>query len=195
MVQAEIRMQFDSQRIENTSYWHAESALEASDLTDLANDLIAWWIANFAGLVADGVQLREVTATDLSTSTSPSVTVAADATFGSGGTNPLPSNVALCVSFRTSSRGRSFRGRNYISGIDRNNLIGPNEFNSGYLTDVVTAYNALVDASSAGMTWGVFSRFHNKVARTAGVFSPILTVLCVDNLVDSMRRRLPGRGT
>jgi len=188
-------MTFDSQKIENTTFWHSETSFEASDLTDLATDLIAWWIANYAGLVANAVQLREVTVTDLTSATAPSVSVTAEATFGDGGLNPLPSNVALCVSFRTAARGRSFRGRNYISAIDRGKLIGPNEFDSGYLTSVVDAYTALTDASSAGLTWGVFSRFHNKVPRTAGVFTPITSVLCVDNLVDSMRRRLPGRGT
>ena len=63
------------------------------------------------------------------------------------------------------------------------------------------AYEGLPSvATVAGYTWVVASRFSgvdaegDPIPRAAGITTPITTVLIVDNLVDSQRRRLSGRG-
>lgn len=190
----ETRMTYDEQKIENTLYFQFDAAPDETSMTELATDIMDWWTGHYKNIVVNAVELRSVVVTDLSTDSGPQVTLPADEAIGAAGTSPLPANVALSVSFRTSQRGRSFRGRNYVSGLPVSALVGPNEFSPTFLTAVTSTYEAIPDGITGTQIWGVVSRFHNKAPRTAGVFTPITTVVMVDNIADSMRRRLPGRG-
>jgi hypothetical protein len=140
--------------------------------------------------------MREVYLTDLSSQTAPTVTVVPGTNvLGSGTADPLPNNVALCVSFRTEGRGRSARGRNYISGHAETSLSG-NTFNATVSNGIRDAYEELLDATTytGSWTWVVLSRFEDGVARAAGLVQPVTAVVLTDTTVDSQRRRLPGRG-
>lgn len=195
-------MTFDSQRVENTLWFDFGVSPDLAGLNTLADDLIAWWGASYAPLVSSGVQLREVVCTDQSSPTGPQVTVApAVGLFGANTSPPKPSNVSVTVSFRTALRGRSYRGRNYIVGLT-NDTMTLNTLNVGFIGDAIDAYAALLPAGAAGITpqWVVASRFsgvdaqHHAIPRVTGIATPIETVTIVDAIVDSQRRRLPGRG-
>lgn len=195
-------MQLDAQQIENTLYFEKDSAVGPADLTGLNSDLFLWWTDNYSGLVTSQVELREIVSTDLTTATSGQAIRSGSGELGTDGFSAVPSNVALTVAFKTGSRGRSFRGRNYISGIASTELATQNSFESSYLTSVQTAYELLLTGTvDASLTWVVLSRFsgvdpttHEPIPRVAAVATPITTVTFADNVVDSMRRRLPGRG-
>lgn len=198
----ETRMTLDSQQVENTLWVEFPAAPSAADLLTLANDIDSWWEGSYAPLVSDGVQLREVVVTDMTTASSGQVSVApAVAAFGGQSSPDLPSNASLTVSFRTALRGRSFRGRNYLVGLTEDTNTG-NIVNSPFIALVIAAYEELLSgggALSAG-EWVVASRFSgvdvngNPIPRAAGVTTPIISVVVVDNVIDSQRRRLPGRG-
>lgn len=104
--------------------------------------------------------------------------------------NPaLPGNVACCVSLHTATGGRSGRGRIYHYGISAHAIDGTdgNWFNTADLGDIHTAYVDLMTTFDDAVTkLAVASRLH-------GVAYPVTSVT-VDNKVDSMRRRLAGRG-
>lgn len=195
-VMAEIRMSQDFQNVENTLYFEFATPPAIGDLVDLSSDLQAWWIANYGPLAHNGVTLREIFLTDLTSSSGPTFTrVPPSLTVGGVGGEALPNNVTCSVSFRTGSRGRSFRGRNYFVGL-ADSQVAHNTLASGFVTALIDAYEALAPAiTSVDVTWVVVSRFSGGVERAAGVTTPILTVSVVDDTVDSMRTRLPGRGT
>lgn len=192
----EIRMGLDGQRVENVVYALRSSGWDTSSLTAMGLAIIDWWSTQAAPLYTNSQVLTEVFLTDLSTATSTAVSVVPDtATEGSLGFEPLPNNCALAISFRTASRGRSARGRNYISGIPTDNVSG-NRVGGSYMDDWISAYMNLkstIEGETAEHV--VVSRRHNKVNRTSAVMFPITTYLFVDNVIDSQRRRLPGRGT
>lgn len=104
--------------------------------------------------------------------------------------NPaLPGNVSCCVSLRTATGGRSGRGRIYHYGLTSHAIDGTdgNWFNTGDLGDIHTAYvNLMTTFDDAVSKLAVASRLH-------GVAYPVTSVT-VDKNVDSMRRRLAGRG-
>lgn len=200
--EAEVRMLLDAQHVENTLYFEYGAPPDASQLLSLGNGLISWWTTNMAPLTPASTVLSEVVCTDLTTPTGPQATaVPLASTPGTMGTTVLPSNDSFTISFRTALRGRSYRGRNYIVGLGASQVAG-NNMVLGYADAFVTAYEALFALATAeGCTWVVVSRYSGvdpvtkkPIPRAAGVVTPITTVLYVDLVVDSQRRRLPGRG-
>lgn len=195
-LQAELRFTWAGQQVENTLYFTGSAGVTPSLATDLGDALIGWWTGQFAPIMSNTLTLVEVFLTDLTTNTSFTVSDTSGLPVtGASTTDSEPNNVSLCVSFRTVQRGRSGRGRNYVPGLTEAQVNG-NVVGATTISDITGAYSILLGAGSfvAGLQWVVVSRFHNGVERTTGLAIPITTVLVVDNIVDSQRRRLPGRG-
>jgi hypothetical protein len=69
-----------------------------------------------------------------------------------------------------------------------------NEVNGTFLAGLIASYADLLGHVNIGAnTLCVVSRFHNNSARVSGVATDILSV-SADPVIDSQRRRLPGRG-
>jgi hypothetical protein len=202
-VMAELRMTLDGQKIENTLYFLSASGPSLANMEVLGSDLEGWWTTNCAPLLPVDVLLRELVITDLTTNTGPQYTDAPEGGIpGVIGQPALPNNVSLAISFRTALRGRSFRGRNYIPALTENQVVN-NTVSAAVAASWVSAYNELIAILATGAreyTWVVVSRFSGvdadkkPIPRTIGLKEPVVTALVVDATVDSMRRRLPGRG-
>jgi hypothetical protein len=195
--QCNIHMVVDGQRIENTLYFRHAGAVSVTQMQQLGLDLIAWWTDEMAPNLSVAVVLNEVAVIDISDVAGPSIAVVA--TTGTAGTQSdetLPNNVSLCVSFRTAGRGRSARGRNYLPPPFATQVV-TNTFTVGYVAAMHAAYNVIGFGGSFtdDMIWVVVSRFHNKLPRVTGITQNVLSVVIVDAIVDSQRRRLPTRGT
>lgn len=195
-VEAEIRMLLDGQKVENTLYFRYLTVPTPANLDALGAALLDWWETSYATLVTPETTVREIYLTSLDTETSPAATVVPAAPLaGTIESSILPNNASFCVSFRTASRGRSFRGRNYIAGLAASGVVN-NTLEEAYVTNIVNAYTALLTvAFGLSNIWSVVSRFSGNAPRVAGVTTNITTVVAVDRTVDSMRRRLPSRGT
>lgn len=193
---AELRYQWNEQQVENTLYFEASASLSLTLMETLANDLSAWWQAGLRAQQVPDLQLREIFITNLTTNTSPTFSLT-DGLPLSGGKlgDGVPNNCALCVSFRTGGRGRSARGRNYVPGLEDGSVTG-SVVNGSYAAAILAPYSDLIGAGAltSGLQWCVVSRFSGGVARTAALIQPITSVLLVDDVIDSQRRRLPGRG-
>lgn len=193
--QVNVRGVLDGQTVENTLYFTRSAGWDGQALTDLAGAVASWWQVRMLPSLHQAYSLVEVVAVDLATQSGPSVTFAPNPppTGGAAG-DVLPNNVALCVSFRTGQRGRSYRGRNYITAIPEAAVTG-NTFAQSFVTQIVDAYGFLPGAvASLNADWVVVSRFANGAPRTTGLATVIQVVVVVDPTVDSQRRRLPGRG-
>ena len=199
----EVRFLNFLQHVENTLWFNRADAPDVANLTALATAVKAWWLAQMKPLQPTSVLMNEVVATDMSSATGPQVSIpAVTGDQGVVSSPSLPNNCSLAVSFRTASRGRSFRGRNYIpalweQGVD-DNTVQPT-----IVAAIQLAYEQLIidtGIAAAGWTWGIASRFHGvdaqhkPIPRATGIFTPIVSVVIVDPTVDSARRRLPGRG-
>lgn len=201
-VEAEIRMSLDGQHIENTLYFTKIGGVTLAEAVALAGDLLIWWNTSYAVPLSSQLSLREVYMTDLETATGYTHTqpAPAPAPVGDVDFESEPNSVALCVSFRTNLRGRSFRGRNYVSGLPGNGVL-QNTVEPATVAGIVSAYEDLLGvASAAGVEWCVVSRFSGvdgdgkPIPRANGIATAITSVLAVDPTVDNQRRRLPGRG-
>jgi hypothetical protein len=191
----ELRMLLDNQQVENTLYIQNDSAWDTSSLTGLVSNMRDWWSADYSNLCSNQCSLSEVVATDLTTDTSGQAAIAGGGLNGIQTAARVANNVTATVSFRTGGRGRSLRGRNYICGLTTFAFDDANHLTEDFVADMIAEYTNIMTAIlPAGQTWGVFSRFSGGVPRVAGLFTPITTVVVVDNIADSQRRRLPGRG-
>lgn len=191
----EIRGSVDSQDVENTLYFEKAGTIVDGDLANIAGNTRTWVTDEWLQAVGSAWQGRELVVTDLTTATSGQVSVSLSGETGVIEEAIMPNNVTACVSFRTAFRGRSFRGRNYMPAIPISAVTGLNELTTGYMNNVANRYaNLIANPILPSWSWVVVSRFTNNAPRTSGIGTPVVSVIFADNTVDSMRRRLPGRG-
>jgi hypothetical protein len=142
-----------------------------------------------------------------------------DVATGVGGVavgDALPSNVALCLTLRTASSGKSFRGRAYIGGwaetVNINNGVADTIASTSAVAFMTAVSNAF---TASGLTLAVASRpaerytivktvFHNDGTTTgetigqgnarAGSATPVTVIESRSAGWESQRRRTNGRG-
>ena len=195
VVEAEIRFLLDNQKIENTLYFHKSTSWDTASMEALGLALANWWETSIAPDVSSQVHMTEIHLSDLSDAAAGVADYIPPTPLGGGkGALPEPNSVAFVVKFLTGVRGRSGRGRNYIPGVCKGDVVA-NTLDPAVVSGWVAGYNALIGvATTAGCTWVVVSRFHNKAPRSGGVYYPVTSAAASDGRVDTQRRRLPGNG-
>jgi hypothetical protein len=197
IIQVEARAISDGQHVENRFMCHSPTTVDAAKLEDVAVAVWDWWENNYAGVLCSSVLLTEVVATDMSEQNGEQFTYAPDTTtVGTFGGAPLPNEVSLCISLRTSFRGRSARGRYYQLCVGEEGRGGTNIVSTTYAAASVAAGQALITALLGIAPLTIVSYISNKVPRPGGpVYFDVDQAVLVDNVLDSMRSRKPGVGT
>lgn len=194
-IKAELRLSWDTQEVENVFHFITPGAVTPGDLAAVAEGVEDWWMTNVRPQVPTTVIYRETYATDQSSATGGTFT--ASGASGSAGTDTgvsLPNNVTIAVSFRTAFRGRSYRGRVYHIGLQESQVTN-NTVVSSTISGLASWYSELMTAANfGGCVLAVASRYLNNAPRVLGVATEVIDVVVADNVVDSQRRRLPGRG-
>jgi len=195
-IRASIRQNLFGQDVVNTLWFSITGGgIGEVMLTDLANQLGLFWNVNFAPLYTSEMNLVDITCTDQDSSTAPSVTVPI-VDNGQAIGPAAPGNVCFTIKFNTNQRGRSGRGRNYISGLREASITG-NQLSQASADGWVDAYDLLRSAPllSGLALWSVVSHYTNGAPRAAGFKQLITSVGYADLNLDSQRRRLTGRGS
>jgi hypothetical protein len=182
-------------KAENVIYFAGPADYDGPSLTALAQAVEDSWELNVAPLVSNEITLFETVATDVSSSTGPQAT-------DPGGINgavvnaALPQNVTIAVSFRTGKRGRSYRGRLYHVGLCENQVSG-DEISEAFSITLRTAYENFFEDVATTMGDGthhvVVSRCQDGVWLSTAEVTDVEAYV-VETTIDSMRRRLLGRG-
>lgn len=194
-LQYNLRFSCAGQQIENVlnfSYADSDFATAAAALYPLVRDEL--W-ASLRTALSNQISNTGSYLVDLSSETGPVATFGPfTSPSGQSAIFAAPNNAAFVVTHRTASRGRSFRGRSYVSGIPADQ-IAASRVSSGFLSIAVSAFNNMRDeAEAAGFPFVIVSRFINGAPRVTGLATPVTACVSVDDAVDSQRRRLPGRG-
>lgn len=195
VLQTEVLQRLDGQRIENVLYFQSSQAITLAAVNTL-HATIQQWIEDFlAPSRSFNLTFVGLYSTDLTTQSSPTYSTTFPAPIAGSDTDPsLPNNVALSVQFRTNARGRTSRGRNFATGIGEGEVVA-NTVSTNFVNSLITAYQELFfSILTAPWTPVVLSRFENGNPRVSGLARNITGVAVVDTVVDSQRRRLPGRG-
>ena len=192
-----IEGQVDGQQTINDLYFkHTTGPIAFSDLFILVNQLVSWYNGTVSALLNEAWTGRRMVGQDMTAPNSATVQNSMAGMVGGVSGEAAPNNCSMAVHFSSGLSGRSFSGRNYIPVLTNSQVSG-NIIDGTFISDIVLAYTELVNPSSvlpAGWAWVVASKFSNNLPRVTGLTSEIFTVTVLDNVVDSMRRRLPGRG-
>lgn len=200
-----LHQTLDGQHVVNVFHIKNEEGWGAASLALMCETVKDWVVAQLRGISAPQLVYNSVSARDLTTE----MGIVAESSFppnttGSATGIASPGNVALAVGHKTGFAGRSARGRTFIAGISES-MTANADIGDTYRVAAQNIFNALITAVfNGGGVWGVLSRFsgytqtapkYKKVPtpRGVGLFLPII-VNIADSIVDSQRRRLPGRG-
>lgn len=194
-VRVSIEFTFGLSTVVLTLAFKFPTAPSVADMQELAESLNGWRATYLNPLLHTSAVCTRIKCVDQSSSNAPTyelVPISEQAGTRSG--TPLPNNVACVASWLTGNRGRSYRGRMYLFGMVQTDELTTTSFTTSYLTTAAAAAAALgTAATAAGFTHVILSTRANGAPRTTGVATPVTTTR-VENLIDSQRRRLAGRG-
>lgn len=196
VIQAELVFSWDSQIVENVLHFQTSIPPNLVTMGELGTFLVSWWSTNIKSRVPSTVSLINIKMTDLTVAFGPVVDYATSLPMAGTNVSPsMPNNCALVITKRTALRGRSYRGRIYHVGLVEGNTIA-NAYGAAEVGALVTAYNLLrnVTLASATAQEVVVSRIQAGAPLVAGVSTTVTNHTC-DGILDSQRRRLPGRGS
>lgn len=192
----EMRYTWQGEQVESVVGLAIPTNYNVNQFDTFALNVVTDWNAIVKPVTHTSCALRELYFTDQQSASGSTFTYSTDLpSAGTATGDSMPNNCSCAISFRTAFRGRSYRGRNYPPGL-------PEEYaNNNRVT--VTWQNAWLQfyaalfgrANDNNTPLGVISRYANNAPRTTGQITPITAILFVDNVIDSQRRRLPGRGT
>lgn len=193
----ELIYQLPSAVGENIFHVRKGSPYSAADLVALRTLINNWDSATWASRRVQSVTLFRIVIKALDSLGSPMEDYALP-TPRPGGTvsAPMPNNVAWAVKKATGLTGRSYRGRWYVLGLGSNVFVSATQtIDTTTANTILAALNTLLsNLAAAGHTLGVVSYSSNGAWRTNGLFTPVTSFVYTDLILDSQRRRLPGRG-
>ena len=179
----------DTRKFVNT--FHLErldnGVLGALDLATMVAVLKDWWEQSYRHAVKLQIVGESVVATKQDPFDPLQATVLTNlpGDYASGGIQP--GDVTAAVSWRTGYAGRKFRGRFFDFGVpsDANNT---NDTMTGTYITLLTSFASylLNHLATAGLKAIIFHKADNT--------NTTISAIVVDQLVDSMRNRLAGRG-
>jgi len=196
VVSAELVYNWDGQVCENVLHYSSNTLpFTPTNMLTLANQLVTLWNANIKVNTSSNCSLTGVTITDLSSAVGPVVLASSGLpVVGTNVSGGQPNNVTCVITKRTAKRGRSYRGRIYQAGLAVNQVTA-NAVHSATLTAMLTAWGAFQTFTVGAITYRmvVISRQNGGVITNPGTFENV-TGFTSDGILDSQRRRLPGRG-
>ena len=162
-------------------------SLVAADLTEIANQMETF-VNNYRAawptvILADLIQVRKLDPSDPLAVDHPLVPPLA----GLIPATAAPGNVTLALSERTGLAGRKFRGRFYTPGIADEDIV----FDDRITSTLVSLLNSILAQYITQWTSTVFLPviFH----KFSNTYTPVISGV-IEAILDSQRRRLPGRG-
>lgn len=179
----------DSQQVVNVLHYKFVGAQTGATLGTFITNWLSAHKTQWLAVHGTNYRLDNIVCTDISSPSGASVTTAVPGptNVGTIAGSPLPNNVALAVSWRTGLAGRRNRGRSFIGGLTAN-AASADLAASTFVTDLATLATSLISTSFAGgFDFGVTSKLD--------VATKIITGFVIEAILDSMRRRLPTRGS
>jgi len=195
IAKVEMRFTHQAQKVENVFHVRQSGAATVASLTAIAELFKNAWRTVISTEVVLVATLDSVVVTDLSVVNGLAVVdTALLPSAGQRNEADLPMNVTIAISWHTGLAGKSFRGRTYHVGIPQSVTVG-SRINAAYHTGLVNVYEYLrSNAASSGTPMVVLSRRTAKAFRANAIGTDI-TSMSLDDVLDSQRRRLPGRGS
>jgi hypothetical protein len=166
-------------------------------MADLVGQVGIIWQTEALPLLPDTYIFEKVAGKSLESASAPtSDAIITGQTHGTYGGGPfMPNNVSLAVAHRSNFSGRSANGRSFWPGLPRQ-TVNNNVVQNSYMVSIISVFDDIMTSCEAkGWTFCILSRVSLKVRRPEGIGYVVASNGFADNVVDSMRRRLPKRGS
>ena len=174
-----------NQRRNVIHYAYLTTRPTVAELTTLLAHVENIVIDKYEDVVCTGTRWYELVAQDMHDQTGVQVTRTVNR-LSVNGTQVSPSNVSLCLSKRTARAGRSYSGRFYMVDCAEDMFNG-DDLNPLYNGAVTTLANAILAIPTG-------NRFFPAVGSRRSAGSTPMLAITWDQVADSQRRRLKGRG-
>jgi len=169
-------------------FLHSGGAPSVTDLENLADALVSWWTLQVNDYQSSSVLLNQIEVYDMSAENGPVITTTSGAAGSQSGELISPANCAV-IKFGTNFRGRSARGRNFVSGFVESQAVY-NGIDSTTLNGLETAYGLLPSyASPEGFLHVVASFFLNGAARSEALAQLVTSYTVRSAIFGSQRLR------
>jgi len=180
-------LQHDQERVNVLHFIKPGGGITLADLEQIASFLDDWHANYLSAAQQNQLTLDQIQVTDISVPNGEQITLDLPVPRPGQLTNtPAPGNVTNTMSFRTNKTGRRYRGRIYLPGL------ADNDTNDD---DTVSSSQLLRLSVAAGQLFiGVPGTMELAVASRVGLFVTQVATIVLENILDSQRRRLPGRG-
>ena len=166
-----------------------------ADVDAIAVGVRAAYASHFLTGMSNQFTLGTVIAKDLTSDTAPQAFISGS-TVGSVNATPLPSNVAMCISWAISRRYRGGHPRTYLSGLPDGQQSSPNtwsttaitnfsNFAAGFMNDI----NTIAVGATGHAQLVTVHRMKNKIVLIPPTVD-VITDSAIDSRLDSQRRRL-----
>lgn len=184
----------DTRQFQNVFHVSANTPWTLPQLQQLATDFKNWWDLQLSTRSTNDVSLTLVQTRKLD----PTDPIGFDFPVippipGDLAAQSVPSNSTLTLSWRTGLAGRRFRGRTYVPAVSANDVSTVDTASSVLVNSLLVAGTQLI---TSVLVHGALTVFHAPGAVPSSfdnTFTDVTTAV-VENILDSQRRRLPGRG-
>lgn len=191
-----IRGTQGGQEVINTHYAQKTGGYTQADLESLAAAVDAWVTAEWLPILSTVYTYVRTDIRGLDAAVDVQATNSDGAAAGAVGGTSQANNVTIAVQRNSGLTGRASRGRIYVPGIADSKLADDNHISSTFSGELVDALTALVATVVAeGFTNAIVHRIAGGSPLATAVVYPLVEWVVTDVVIDSMRRRLPGRGT
>jgi hypothetical protein len=120
-------------------YAPASAPLSVANCISVANSIMGYWVANPHVYFAPSITLQNVVVTDLGTITGAEGQSTNAPNTGGGSGASVPAGTAMVMSLPTALRGRSYRGRMFLPGLEASQVLNPQQWQGAYVTNVAEA--------------------------------------------------------
>jgi hypothetical protein len=183
-----VRGQRLGNEVINVFHFDTITAVTNALLNEILDEFLTTAMEQFLACITSDYSVVEVTCTDISTTLGTQLSgVFVGTPVGTFGGNGLPGNVAFALNWQTPFRGRTTHGRTYMPGLAEGSVTG-----DVVAADLLDAYDAFGNAMLAMGTGTGDYAF--GITSFKDIATRIVTAYVLENITDSMRRRLTGRG-
>lgn len=183
-----VEMSQYSYQITNT-LWFEKSDFTEDDQDDLVLEVWSQWAAEIMPLLTDDTILIKVTCYDMSSETARVVVHEGTPVPGTSALDPIPVNTAFVATLRTENRGRSSRGRLFLSGFSEGS-VDAGIFATSVVTNILAALDEIQEAlNTIGWVLCVASQWIDGVKRTVGLMQPVTSIVSRSPIPGTMGRR------
>lgn len=184
------------QAMVNTFFAKSDSLPTQEEVDTIANAVDTWVGTFWLPILSQGYVYERTSVRGLSSAVD--VQAEADASAGPGevAVDPLPNNVALAIKRSSGLTGRAARGRIFVGGIPETDFEISSQTIAEAFTDAATSALDVLTGVFEGFDFSqvVLHRVSAGVPLAEAVAYTVIEWIVVDRVIDSMRRRLPGRG-